>query len=67
MEGSLKRILLAGALLGLLVPLAVAQAEPVQEFSYQVKDVKPDGRFSVVFSSRTYDTTGDITPPVNEN
>jgi hypothetical protein len=63
----LKRILLAGALLGLLVPLAAAQAEPVQEFSYQVKDVKPDGRFSVVFSSRTYDTTGNIPPPPNEN
>jgi hypothetical protein len=67
MEGKLKRILLAAALLGLLVPLATAQAEPVQEFSYQVKDVKPDGRFTVVFSSRTYDTTGGIPPVVKEN
>ena len=63
MEGSLKRILLAAALLGLLMPVAAAQAEPVQEFSYQLKDVKPDGRFTVVFTSRTYDTTGGI-PPV---
>jgi hypothetical protein len=63
----LKRILLAAALLGLLVPLATAQAEAVQEFSYQVKDVKPDGRFTVVFSSRTYDTTGGIPPVLKEN
>jgi hypothetical protein len=67
MEGSLKRILLAAALLGLLIPAAIAQAEAVQEFSYQVKDVKPDGRYTVVFSSRTYDTTGNIPPPLREN
>jgi hypothetical protein len=62
----LRKILLAAALLGLLVPAAIAQAEAVQEFSYQLKDVKPDGRYTVVFSSRTYDTTGGIPPVVKE-
>ena len=62
-----KRTLLAAALLGLLVPLAVARAEVVQEFSYQVKDVKPDGRYTVAFSSRTYDTSGGIPPVLREN
>jgi hypothetical protein len=63
----LKRILVAAALLGLLIPAAIAQAEAVQEFSYQLKDVKPDGRYTVVFSSRTYDTTGGIPPVVRQN
>jgi hypothetical protein len=63
----LKRILLAAALLGLLVPVSLAQAEPVQEFSFQLKDVKPDGRFTVIFTSRTYDTTGGIPPVLREN
>jgi hypothetical protein len=63
----LKRILLAIALLGLLIPVAAALATPVQEFSYQLKDVKPDGRFTVVFTSRTYDTTGNIPPTIREN
>lgn len=67
MEGSLKRILLAAALLGLLIPAAIAQAEAVQEFSYQLKDVKSDGRYTVVFSSRTYDTSGGIPPVLKQN
>jgi hypothetical protein len=63
----LKRILVAFAVLAVLVPIAVAQAAPVQEFSFQLKDVKPDGRFTVVFTSRQYDTTGGIPPALKEN
>jgi hypothetical protein len=63
----LKRILLAFAVLAVLIPIAAAQAEPVQEFSFQLKDVKPDGRFTVVFTSRTYDTTGGIPPVLRQN
>ena len=63
----MKRILVAFALLGLLIPLAVAQAEPVQEFNFQLRDIKPDGRFTVVFTSRTYDSTGGIPPVLREN
>jgi hypothetical protein len=62
-----KRILVAVAVLAVLVPVAVAQADPVQEFSFQLKDVKPDGRFTVVFTSRQYDTTGGIPPALKEN
>ena len=63
----MKRILWAAALLAFFVPVAIAQADAVQEFSYQIKDVKKDGRFTVVFSSRTYDTSGGIPPVVREN
>ena len=50
-----------------MVPISVAFAEPVQEFSFQLKDVKPDGRFTVVFTSRTYDTTGGVPPVLKQN
>src|ERR671931_2031222 len=63
----MKRISIAAALLALLVPLAVAQAAVVQQFSFQLKDVKPDGRFTVVFTSRTFDDTGGIPPVLREN
>jgi len=67
MEANLKRILLAFAVLAVLLPIAIAQAEPVQEFSFQLKDVRPDGRFTVVFTSRTFDTTGGIPPILRQN
>jgi len=58
-----KRILLAlAALAAFAVPVSVAGADPAQEFTFQLKDIKPDGRFTVVFTSRTYDTTGGIPP-----
>jgi hypothetical protein len=63
----LKKILLAAATLALLVPVAAAQAEPVQEFNFQLKDIKRDGRFTVVFTSRTYDTTGGQPPLLTSN
>jgi hypothetical protein len=63
----LKRILLAFALLAILIPISVAQAAAVQEFSFQLKNIRPDGRFTVVFTSRTYDSTGGIPPVLREN
>jgi hypothetical protein len=62
----LRRIYAAAIVLGALVGAAAAQAAPVQEFSFQVKDVRPDGRFTVAFTSRTYDTTGGVPPLPNE-
>jgi len=59
--------LLAFAVLAVLAPIAVAQADVVQEFSFQLKDVKKDGRFTVVFTSRSYDTSGGIPPDLKEN
>jgi hypothetical protein len=63
----MRKIAFAAALLGLLVPIAAAQATVVQEFTFQLKDVKPDGRFTVVFTSRTFDNTGAIPPVLREN
>jgi hypothetical protein len=64
----LKRILLAAAALAVLaIPVSIANAAVSQEFSFQLKDVKPDGRFTVVFTSRTFDTTGGIPPVLREN
>jgi hypothetical protein len=62
----MKRIVFASSVLALLVP-AAALAYPVQEFSFQVKDIKPDGRFTVIYSSRTYDSTGGIPPALRES
>lgn len=46
---------------------AVAQAEPVQQFSFQMGDTTPDGRFTLRFSSRSFDTTGVTPPQMSEN
>jgi hypothetical protein len=63
----MKRLLVALAVLGVLLPIAIAQADPVQEFSFQLKDVKKDGRFTVVFQSRSYDTSGGQPPALSSN
>ena len=62
----MKRIVLASSVLALLVP-AAALAYPVQEFSAGVKDIKPGGRFTFVYSSRTYDSSGGVPPVLREN
>jgi hypothetical protein len=64
--GKMKRIAFAFAVLALLVP-AAALAYPVQEFSIEARDIKPDGRFTVVYSSRTYDSSGGVPPALREN
>jgi hypothetical protein len=62
----LKRLAAAVAVLASLCVVALAQGAVVQEFSYQVKDVKPDGRYTVVFNSRSYDPNGGIPDELNE-
>jgi hypothetical protein len=62
----LKRVVAATVVLASLCAVAVAQGVVVQEFSYQVKDVKPDGRYTVVFNSRSYDPNGGIPDELNE-
>lgn len=56
-----KTLVLALAGLALAAP-AVAQAEPVSQFSFQVKDIKPGGRYTLLFNARTFDTTGGVPP-----
>jgi hypothetical protein len=44
-----------------------AQAEPIQQFSFQLRDTTADGSFTAVFTSRAFDTTGAPPPPLDEN
>ena len=46
---------------------AMAVADPVQEVNVQLQNIKPDGRYSVVFSANSYDTTGAPPPLVTKN
>lgn len=46
---------------------AVAGADPVNDLNIQIKDVKPDGRYTVVFSANSYDTGGQQPPHVTSN
>jgi len=62
-----KRILVSALLLVLLSPAAVAQAAPVQEFNVQLKDVKPDGRYTIVFTANSFDTSGEPPPLLTSN
>ncbi len=52
------------ALLALGVPTALA--EPVQQFSIQLKDLTADGRYSVVYTSNAFDSTGEAPPALEE-
>ncbi len=61
----MRRVFFAGLLFALLAPVAASQADPVQEFSFELRDVRPDGRFTVVYTQRSYDTTGIV--PVQPN
>ena len=42
--------------------VTAALAEPVQQFNVQLKNVTADGRYSVVYTSNSFDTTGDAPP-----
>ncbi|MCU0313786.1 MAG: hypothetical protein MUC84_06965 [Solirubrobacteraceae bacterium] len=63
------RMLAALASLTVLVALTApaAGAAPVQEFGVQLKDVRSDGRFSVVFTANAYDTTGEPPPQLTRS
>lgn len=63
----MKRILVSALLLALLSPAAIAHAEPVQEFNVQLKDVKPDGRYTIVFTANSFDTSGEPPPLLTSN
>ena len=46
---------------------ATAVAEPVQQFDVQLKNVTAQGRFGVVFTSNSFDTTGGPLPAMTES
>lgn len=58
-------LVLALALGALLAP--AAGADPVQQYSVQVKDVKPDGRYTLVYQSNSFDTSGDAPPAITSS
>jgi hypothetical protein len=62
-----KKPVAALVLLAALGAVAVAQGGVVQEFGFQVKDVKPDGRYTVVFDSSSYDSSGGVPDPLVAN
>lgn len=63
----MRKLAAALALLAALSAVAVAQGAVVQEFGFQLKDVKPDGRYTVVFSSRSFDESGGVPDPLISN
>jgi hypothetical protein len=62
-----KRIAAALAVLASLGAVALAQGAVVQEFSFQIKDIKTWGGYTVVFSSRSYDPSGAIPAELDQN
>jgi hypothetical protein len=62
-----KRIATAVAVLAALGMVAVAQGAVVQEFSFQIKDIKQWGAYTVVFNSRSYDPSGGIPAELDQN
>jgi hypothetical protein len=62
-----KRIIAALVVLASLSAVAMAQAVVVQEFSFQVKDIKKWGAYTVVFTSRSYDPSGGIPAELDQN
>ncbi len=65
-ERTVKLLLLALAGLALAAP-AVVQAEPVNQFNFQVTNIKPGGRFTLLFHAQTFDTTGGVPPSPTSN
>ena len=45
-----------------LLPISQAPADVIQEFNARVKNVKSDGRLTLVISTRTYDSSGGLGP-----
>jgi hypothetical protein len=62
-------MLAAFASLLVLTGLAASatEAAPVQEFEVRLKDVRADGRFSVVFTANAYDTSGERPPQLTRS
>jgi hypothetical protein len=65
-ERTVKLLLLALAGLALAAP-AVAMAEPVSQFSFQVTNIRPGGRFTLLFHAQLFDTTGGVPPAPTTN
>lgn len=65
-QRTVKLLLMALAGLALAAP-AVAQASPVNQFNFQVTNIKSGGRFTLLFHAQTFDTTGGVPPTPTAN
>jgi hypothetical protein len=65
-ERKVTLLVLALAGLALSAP-AVVQATPVSQFSFQVTNIKPGGRFTLLFHAQVFDTTGGVPPSPTSN
>jgi hypothetical protein len=63
----MKKLIALAATLAILVTAAIAQAVVVQEFSFQIKDIRSWGGYTVVFNSRSYEPSGGIPDELKEN
>ena len=60
--------ILIGAVMAWVLSLSrSAGAEPVNEFNVQIKDIRPGGSYTIVFTANSYDTTGEQPPQVTSN
>jgi hypothetical protein len=59
--------IVAAAALALWTLPSQAVAAPVQEFNFRLESFKSYGGYTAVFTSRTYDTTGAVPPPLVDN
>lgn len=64
-KGSRGTVALAALALTLSAAPA-ASADPVQQFAVQLKDLKSDGSYSVVYTSNAFDTSGGPPPALRE-
>jgi hypothetical protein len=62
-----KRLVAALTALACLVAVAVSQGVVIQEFSFQLKDVRSWGGYTVVFNSRSYEPSGGIPDELKQN
>ena len=65
-ERKVTLLVLALAGLALAAP-AVVQAEPHSDFTFQVTNIKPGGRFTLFFHAVMFDTTGAVPPTPTAN
>jgi hypothetical protein len=63
----MKRLVAAAVTLAVLATAVVAHGVVVQEFSFQIKDIKSWGGFTVVFNSRSYEPSGGIPDELKQN
>jgi hypothetical protein len=63
----MKKLIAATVALAVLGMAAAAQGVVVQEFSFQIKDIKKWGAFTVVFNSRSYEPNGGIPDELKQN